>query len=239
MRIQSNIYDRRVAQRGFTLMEALIAMAVMAMIGLLSFGTFTRAIAAREKAEEITSHYNQIRQALQRMATEISMAYISEHRNCEDPATKTIFKSESSSSGMRLDFTSFSHVKTQTDANESDQNEISYFIDSDPENKNEKALMRREAHRIDDEPDEGGSIDLLAANIENLEFEFYDPKEDRWDKDWDTESRDYKNRLPLFVAITLEAKGPGGKDETFVTKTRIVLQESILIAGTGFSKCID
>ena len=90
-----------------------------------------------------------------------------------------------------------------------------------------------------EEPEEGGSIDLLAANVENLEFEFYDPKEDRWEKDWDTESRDYKNRLPLFVSINLEAKGPGDKDETFVTKTRIVLRESILIAGTGFSKCLD
>jgi len=224
---------------GFTLMEALIAMAIMAMIGLLSFGTFTHAIAAREKAEKITSHYHQIRQALQRMSREISMAYISEHRNCDDPATKTIFKSESASNGMRLDFTSFSHVKTQSDANESDQNEISYFIDKDPVNTSSKALIRREANRIDDEPEEGGVEDVLAENIDDIEFEFYDPKEDRWEKDWDTESRDYKSRLPLFVSIKLSTKDLHDKEEIFVTKTRIMLRESLLIPGTGFSKCID
>ena len=224
---------------GFTLMETLIAMAIMGMIGLLSFGTFSGAIAAREKAEKITSHYHQMRQALQRMSREISMAYISEHRDCDEPSTKTIFKGETSSNGMRLDFTSFSHVKTQVDANESDQNEISYFVDKDPNTKGAKALIRREANRVDEEPEEGGNENVLAENISDLEFEFYNQKEDRWERDWDSESRDYKNRLPLFVSIKLTTKDLHDKEETFVTKTRIMLPDIILIPGTGFGKCID
>ena len=231
--------NRAQSNRGFTLAETLIGVAIMGLIGTLSFGTFIGAVNSQERAQEVSDRYHQVRQAMLRMSREISQAFISEHRFCEDPRTKTIFKGERSSNGMRLDFTSFSHFKFRADANESDQNELSFFIEKDPEDKSILSLMRREQSRIDDEPEEGGIVQVLAEDVSELNFEFYDPKEDRWEDEWDTEDSELKGRLPLFVRIELVVPGADGDDEKFVTKTRIFVRESLLITGTGFARCMD
>jgi len=226
--------------RGFTLVEAIIAISILGMMGTLVFGTFSGAMDGRERAEKITTHYHQVRQALLRMAREIQMAFLTEHRDCDDPRTKTQFIAKRSSGGSRLDFASFSHFKSRADANESDQNELAYYVETDPDDSQMTSLFRREQHRIDDEPEEGGVAQVLAENVVDLAFEFYDPKEDRWEDEWDSTDIDYKDRLPMFVAIRLKVKGLDGKDdEEFMTKTRVFLRQPIRILGTGFARCMD
>jgi general secretion pathway protein J len=225
--------------RGFTLVEALIAITILGFIGALAYGTFARAVESRERAETITRRYHEIRQGMQRMAAEISMAFITSHKDCEDPRNESIFNGKRHGSGSRLDFGSFSHYKFRADANESDQNELSYFIDRDPDDPGRNALIRREQANIDDDPDEGGVEQVLIEDVKELKLEFYDPKNDRWEDDWDAESMDQKNRLPMFVSIKLVAPGPDGKDETFVTKTHIFVKQRLTILGSGFTPCLD
>lgn len=226
-------------ERGFTLVEVVIAVSILGMIGALTYGTFARAMTGRDRATEITEYYHRVRQAMLRMSREISMAYLSAHRDCEDKRTETMFRASGAGGGMRLDFNSFSHYKLRADANESDQNELSYYVDRDPEDSKSTALLRREQARIDEEADEGGDVQVLAKGIERLEFEFYDAKEDRWDDTWDSTHSDYRDRLPMFVTIRMKVKNPRGEEETFVTKTRVFLKQSILIPGTGFSRCLE
>ena len=231
-------------ERGFTLAEAIISITILGLMGTVVFGTFSHAMTARDTGQEITDHYHQVRQAMMRMARELQMAYVSDHRDCDDPRSDTVFKSESASRGMRLDFTSFSHYKLRADANVSDQNELSYYIDRHPDpppdmDPQAQVLIRREQARVDDEPDEGGLEQVLAENVTNLEFEFYDPKDDDWTDEWDTKNMDYKGRLPMFVTIKLTVKDPEGEEEEFVTKTRLHIRRSIRITGTGFVPCQD
>ena len=225
------------AARGFSLLEVMIAVTVLGLIGALAYGTVARAADARDRTLAITRHYHGVRQAMLRMSREISMAYLSHHRDCEEERTRTAFHGHSAGGGMRLDFTAFSHFKSLADANESDQEELSYFVDDDPDRQGEKALIRRSQLRIDDDPEEGGTEEVLARGVTELELEFYDAKEDRWDDSWDSTSLDTKDRLPMFVKLTLKVKNDKGQPETFVTKTRVVLKQAILIPGTGFSRC--
>ena len=85
---------RRRSQAGFSLVETLVSMAIFALIGMLTYATFARQVEARQRAEAITSRYHQVRQAMQRMATEISMAYITAHRDCDEKRTQTLFKGD-------------------------------------------------------------------------------------------------------------------------------------------------
>lgn len=225
--------------RGFTLTETLIAVAILAMMGALTFGTFARAMDARDRAVEITDHYHEVRQAMLRMAREISMAFLSIHKDCTGPRTLTMFQGKRDMNGMRLDFTSFSHFKTRADANESDQNELSYFVANDPNTPGITSLMRREQNRIDEKPDEGGVTQVLCENVSRLMFEFYDPKTDHWEDDWDATEMDYKNRLPKFVSIKLTTRNSHNKEEEFVVKTRVFLREAISIPGAGFTPCLE
>jgi general secretion pathway protein J len=216
-----------------------VAMTILAIIGALTYGTFARAMDARERAQQITTHYHELRQAMLRMAREISTAFLSRHKDCSDPRTDTLFVTSRQGGGERLDFTSFSHVKIRKDAAESDQNVLSFYLDRDPADPKRTALIRREKRRIDDQPKDGGRAEPLAHDVESLVFEFYDPKNDRWEEEWDSQNLDYKNRLPMFVKITIKAKDLSGKDEVFTTKTRIYLQRPLLIFGTGFVPSAD
>ncbi len=226
-------------QRGFTLFEIMIAVGILGFIGMLTFGVVGRSMDGRERAEQITSHYHSVRQAMLRMSREIEMAYVTAHRDCEDPRTRSIFASANAAGGMRLDFTAFSHYKVRADANESDEEELSYYVDDNPDDKKNMALIRRSQPRVDNEPREGGVEQVLAPNVKKLEFEFYDAKEDRWIDEWNTTNMDYRDRMPMFVSIKLTVVDPQGKDEVFVTKTRVMLRNAILIAGTGFTRCAD
>ena len=247
MKVKPTHFPRstRGAQAGFTLAEVMIAVTVLAFIGLLTYGVFGNTLETRRRAMKVATRYHEVKQGMNRMAREISMAFLSHHRDCDDRRTYTIFKKDSSGGSDSLVFTSFSHIKIRKDANESDQNELSYFVEPDKENNGIHTLYRREANRIDDEPEKGGEVYALIEDVDNLKFEFYNDKDDDWEDDWDTENSDFRNRLPLFVKITLKAKGPSGKIETFVTKTEIFMRktgapdDALHIFGTGFTKCID
>ena len=210
------------------------------MIGMLIFGTFSRAMSARERATEITDRYHTVRQSMLRMAKEISMAYLTWHKDCAEPRTNTVFMGKRASHGMRLDFTSFSHFIMRADARESDQNELSYYVDIDPKDSSRKNLMRREQNRVDEKPTEGGVSQVMAEDVESLDFEFYDYKSDQWEDDWDSTGRDLKDRLPKYVSIKLTLKDRNsGKETMFVIKTRVFIKEAINFPGLNFSRCID
>lgn len=226
-------------QAGFTLAEAIVAVCILGLVGALTFGAFGRAMAARDQAETMTHFYHSVGQAMNRMAREIQMAFISQHRDCSDPRTDTIFRGQDSFNGMRLDFTAFSHFKTRANAKESDQEELSYFVDHDPDNPGQTDLMRREQAPIDDEPTKGGVVQVLCENVTDLEFKFYNHTDDRWDDEWDTKSSDYRGRLPMFVSIEMKVKDPAGKVEKFVTKTHIFLTHELSSFNLGFIKCAD
>jgi general secretion pathway protein J len=237
--MRRSAYCRGHSERGFGLAEALVAIAILVMIAGLSFGTFARVLDSRDRATAITDRYHDVRQALLRMTREISTAFLSMHKDCADPRTATIFATRRVATGARLDFTSFSHFKTVADANESDQNELSYFIEADRDDGSKKNLMRREQARIDENPEEGGAAQVLAENVESLEFSFYDAKADQWRDEWDSRGPDSRNRLPKFVKITLKVKDDADRELVFITKTRVFMRDAINITGSGFSPCIE
>src|SRR5207253_973296 len=131
--------------RGFTLLEVMIAVAISAVIGVLMMGSFQRAYSAKELIESQDERYSVARLSLNRIAREVSVAFLSEHydhkRFRERP---TIFKGENSGDRDTLMFTAFAHDRLYRDAKESDQALIEYKIDSDPDRPGTYALFRRE-----------------------------------------------------------------------------------------------
>lgn len=221
------------------MIEALVAVALLAMMGTVTFGSFARALDARERATAMTDRYHELRSALTRMSLEMSQAFLSKHKDYSEPRTGTIFATRTAKGGTRLDFTSFSHYKYLKDANECDQNELSYFVDHDKDDASVTHLMRREQKRIDEKPDEGGEVAVLARNVTKLSFSFYNPRTDRWEDAWDNRQVDTKDKLPKYAAIEIEAIDQNGKHITIGTKVQLLLQDAILITGSGFSPGVD
>jgi general secretion pathway protein J len=211
-------------------MEIALAIAILAVIATLTWGSVARSFDAYETVTEIDGRYHNVRVAMNRMSKELSMAFIDSDRRHrgKERMWKTIFKSESGSPFPMLHFTSFAHQILRADAKESDQSEISYFGARDPDIPGQTNLMRREDPRIDREPTEGGIAHVLAEDVKDFEVRFFDPREEEWTDDWDTEDdQEFKGRLPSIVEITLVIEDENGKELKFITKTRINLTQEL------------
>jgi general secretion pathway protein J len=195
---------RRLA--GMTLIEAMVAIAILAIVMTLVWGGFSQTARNKAHVEDEADRYHIVRLALERMVRELSMAYVSAQLNPNQSlqVMNTAFVGVDRSGGDRIDFTSFSHHRLYRDAHESDQNELSYFVTRHPDDPGIKVLARREQRRIDDDPRRGGRIQILVEDIEDFQLEYYDPLSNEWQTTWDTtQGAAQPNRLPTQVKIAL------------------------------------
>jgi general secretion pathway protein J len=213
-------------REGVTLIEIMVAITIFAVVGTMIYGTLISTARHKEKLQEDLDRHHALEAALERMAREISMAFVSAQQNPSTSlqVTKTIFYGVDRGSRDRLDFTSFSHRRLFRNAHESDQNEISYFLASDPSSPGDTVLARREQNRIDDDPTRGGRVDILLEDVESLEFEYLDPTTKLWVMRWDTRNATGQpNRLPSQVKIRIRVKDPRNPRRTQVFGTRAIL----------------
>lgn len=188
----------RIPDQGFTLVEILIALAILAMIVVSTFTIFKSSSNSWQKGEARSERYQNARTAIGRMSTEISQAVIS-----ENGSDRFI--------GNKEDMSFISFVSTAGGVFE--LTEVKYWLD--PE---QMLLMRNE----DTEPDYDFATqdysDVLADNISGLEFFYYDGKDwsDKWDSDADAAG------LPKAVKIRMKTEDKQGREsETFEIVTRL------------------
>jgi general secretion pathway protein J len=215
--------------RGLTLLEVMVAVAILAMVSVLIYGAFDGLSRGKKGLGRMNDRYHEGRQALNRVASELASAFLSQHQPLTAAQNRrlTIFSGSHGSPAARVDFTTFSHRRLTRDAHESDQCEVSYFGSSDPTVPGKTDLARRESPLIDLEPKRGGEVNVLAEDIELFDLKYMDPTTGQWLETWDTTqgATGQPNRLPLAVKITLVLKGgPEGKSVSFVTKMPLAMQ---------------
>ena len=67
------------SRRGFTLLEVMIAIAVLSMIGAITFKSFDAANDLKRRVESAEDRDQAVRGALDRIGREVSMTFLSEH----------------------------------------------------------------------------------------------------------------------------------------------------------------
>ena len=213
-------------KRGFTLLEIMLAVSVLALVGTMIYGGFSQTALNKARIEEDVDHSRIIHMALERMARELTMAFVSTHVNpsLDLRVVDTAFIGKDNGKDDRIDFTSFSHRRLYRNARESDQNEISYFVTEHPDEPGVQVLARREQNRIDDDPRRGGKSQILVENVEEFNLEYFDPLLTDWVQTWDTEDMlAQPNRLPTQVRIRLAVKDPRRRGETQAFGTRVMI----------------
>jgi general secretion pathway protein J len=218
-------------QRGLTLVEVLVSVAVLSMIATLIYGTFDSLSHAKKGEAQRGDRTRQARSALDRMAREMQGAYLSMH-NPGIPILQTrvtAWIGKNSSPYDRVDFIAFAHLRTEKDSKESDQAEVGYFALPDPEKDGKTDLVRREQTPADMDPQRGGIVSVLCEDIESFDVRYFDPVSASWIETWDSSLvTAQQNRLPLEVKITLVLKNaPSGVQTTYVTKLSIPLQQPL------------
>lgn len=215
-------------KQGFTLLEIILAVTILALIGTMIYGGFSQTALNKARVEEDADHSRIVHMTLERMTRELTMAFVSTHVNpsLDLRVVETAFIGKDHGNEDRIDFTSFSHRRLYRNAKESDQNEISYFVTEHPDDPRVDVLARREQNRIDEDPRRGGKSQILVEHVTEFNIEYFDPLITDWVQTWDSEDMlAQANRLPTQVRIRLSVEDPRrpGKSKTFGTRVTIPL----------------
>ncbi|HUS63948.1 MAG TPA: prepilin-type N-terminal cleavage/methylation domain-containing protein [Kofleriaceae bacterium] len=224
-------------QQGFTLIEVLIAVAVLGIMMMLAWSTIRGAVEARRNLEVSQERDSEIRVGLARMVRDLSSAYISANEEQGVLERRTMFIGKSEGTVDELRFSSMAHSVLWANANESEQTVITYMSEADPDDRTRTNLVRRELRRPNNDPSgrrdkEPAELDLLVRDVERVKLEYYDWKDKSWKERWDSTQADgERGRLPTRVRITLEIEEEdrdGDKEKVkYVTQARVMLQEEL------------
>lgn len=217
-------------QAGLTLIEVMIASAILAVMMMLTWSTISNTSEARRTFETFEERNHEIRMALQRIVHDFESAYLSKNEDQTQTHPRTMFIARATGKLPEIRFSTLGHRVLWADANESEQTVISYVGHTDPETKTFD-WVRREQRRPSNllPEDEPAEYDILVRDITSAKIEFWNWKNLEWQDQWDTTQTDgQKNWLPSRVRITVTTKDPfNGKDYKISTQARILMQEPL------------
>jgi prepilin-type N-terminal cleavage/methylation domain-containing protein len=224
------------SQSGMTLMEVMIASAVMVIMMGLAWRTIMNTSSSRKTFEAYEERNHELRMALGRIVRDLEHAYLSfnEDRNAAHP--RTMFIAKSSMRMPEIRFSTLDHRVLWADANESEQTVISYVPHDNPDHPGATDWIRREQRRMSNEPPESepADYDVLVHDIVAAKLEFWNWKNNDWQDSWDTTQADgQKGWLPSRVRITITVKGPDDKDVKLSSQARMWMQETLNFTNSG------
>ena len=217
-----------------TMMEVMIALAILAVITTMIWSAFSQSSSNRKIIEKSLSRYHQVAVAFEKIASDLSMAHLS--RNI-GPVEKSSFTEQAGFLGKNedpdtLNFTTFSHQRRFLNAKEGDRCEVGYSVEDDDEEKGMYNLVRRVATRVDDRPERGGKYTVLVEDVVSFDLEYYDVAMDKWEKEWDTtQATGFQGRLPLQVRIYLTVYDEYDREVDFATQITLDLQMPVIFTG--------
>lgn len=212
-RLRAERARRLASARGLTLVEVLVAVAITALLGSVTYGIVFTTIRTQEDAISIQDRFHAGRVALEHIRRELTMAFVSLHQ-ADDKRTKTLFKGERSS----IIFDTAAHETLSRNVRQSDQMEVEYSIkrvkSAENPDVNVEALVKRCKYRIDDRPGVGGREEVLIEGVRAIEFSYYDKFREDWKSEWDVEIDDaVPLREKLHEITQLREKADAVRDD--------------------------
>jgi general secretion pathway protein J len=223
-------------QAGMTLLEVMIAVAILVIMMSLAWKTIANTSESKKVFEKYEERNHELRMALGRIVHDFESAYLSRNEDQNAAHPRTMFIAKSSSKLPDIRFSTLGHRVLWADANESEQTVISYVAHDDPEHSGVVDWIRREQRRPSNEPPESepADYDVLVHDIVAAKIELWNWKSAEWQDTWDTTQADgQRGWLPSRVRITLTTKGPDGKDAKLMTEARIWMQETLNFTISG------
>ncbi len=199
--------------RGFTLIELLISLAIFTIIGIATVKHISQLAMTKNMAFDDLDLYNEVRAALSLMRADLSQGFHvlyddlgEENKNAllqNQPIAHTLFDGRKN----ELIFTSLSHRVYYAGKRESEQTEVSYFLQK-KQNSSLPSLMKRESEIIDADLYQGGQIFTILDNVSLLEFDFWDDKQGKWVQDWSSDGGGFRDKFPMAVRVKVEVRRP-------------------------------
>jgi general secretion pathway protein J len=220
--------SHRHAQAGFTLIEIMLALALMALLTSILWGTFAQTAKVKQRIEQAQDRTHTVRVALMRMSREIEMAFMTAETSGTQEK-RTMFSGTTHNDFDELRFSWFGHQRLRADAAEGDTALVTYFSQLDPDDSTRTNLMRRETRRLEAKDPKiiPGETYILCPAVSRLKFSYYDYKQKDWREEWDTTTADGLQYLPTQVRIALTVLDERGMAITFTSIARLHTLERV------------
>jgi type II secretion system protein J len=198
---------------GFTLLEVLVASAILSLVLAALYGVFSHTLAGQRLTEERADRSRSARIVLLRLGEDLqaSLPFTRENSHFHGETRRANAFPEGA-----LSFVSFAHAPVSSAGRESDVHEIGYVLFPDPDVLGSYSLMRW----VDLDPgvvDPGAEQDLnkaaypLLSRVRGLRFRFFDGRV--WREEWGQD--DTRDKLPQAVEATLYVQDSRGEVAEF------------------------
>lgn len=219
----------RARDAGFTLIEVMLALAILTFVTAIMWGTFSQTAADKRALESAQERTHTVRVALMRMTRELEMAYLSGSENTAIAERRTFFVGSAHGDVDEVQFSNFAHQRLRAGLAEGDTALISYFGERDPDDRRVLNLMRRETRRLQaDNPTALlGESYILCPDVSRVRFEYYDQTLKQWVNDWSTLNASGQQYLPAHVRITLTVIDERGQEVSYSSDARLRMSEKV------------
>jgi general secretion pathway protein J len=195
--------------RGFTLLEIVIAIFIFSVIVTTIFGSYNSVFTGAEVINEGVISYEMARTSLNRMTFDLESIHVSlppqysppDFNDPPDPyRIAGSIDNVQTVSFPKLRFTSTAHVSFGGKT-ESQIAEIVYYVQA-IDNK-QYSLRRADNLYPYGEFEENANDPVLCENLKSLTFNYYDREGTEYEM-WDSEAEDFGYATPAAIGITLE-----------------------------------
>jgi prepilin-type N-terminal cleavage/methylation domain-containing protein len=222
---------------GFTLLEVMIAIGIMATILVILFGTYSAAVERAARTRELSQMHHEARVLLQLMANDLRSAYVKEAVEQAQQAQQaqqapqrvkprpTVFIGEDrTESNQPADKLAFSTVlpTQRPDVPDTEMCQVTYSIEPVTEPPQSRALFRRVNCSLDPEATDQDHVFLLTELAHGLDFKYYDEQGTEY-RDWNSREPRGGKRIPARMKITLLLADQHGRLRPFEMITDFVL----------------
>ncbi len=208
---------RKLQRSGFTLLEILVAMFILAIVLTTILGTFTETLKNINYAESQADIYQMARVALKIMNEDLEGSLISNTR---------IFSGQDDEIDSRdadfLTFFSTNHVSFDEEGKDSGNARISFYVQEKEEEQEETGLVlyRSDILERGEAPEDKTGGVVLCEGLHSVNFMYYDIDGDEYES-WDSSAGQYKDKLPSMVTIRLEFLNESNPEEPLRFETGI------------------
>ncbi len=197
---QSILRNRQ--SKGFTLLEVLIAVAIMAGIVTVIYSTFFTASESVQQAETMRDTADLVRTLMAKLSDDIANAYVNRGMNYPNGAMTVFYgKKVEPSTGSQKSRYDELYLTTLTNPitgpGQTDLCEVGYYFKEKPDGTGRIMMRRQKLQLTKDSPAlEGGDEYPMTDRVASLQFRYKSGT--TWSDDWSN-----RNDLPKIVAITL------------------------------------
>jgi len=196
------------SQAGFTLLEMIVAVTLIALMAVGLWGVFRMSIRSWSRGTEFMDANQRHRSILSLVRKQMASAYALSAPDPTQPGTGVFMFSGTENS---VQFLSLNSLQFQESPG---LTLVSYEVDRDQ--VGDYALVEKEARYLGQVPADGISQAVskpipIFENLSSCLFEYYDPgnsdSSSRWVREWDGQQQ---RKLPLAISLTMVSRDPRG-----------------------------